>query len=86
MREIALVTLFFPTQDHAHHVAEYARHCDYVILCDSSGTGNSALFENISNRLYIQNPDNFGFSRALNIALSPKTYSWEDEDYVLYFA
>ncbi len=85
MRVIALVTLFHPTQDHARHIAEYARQCDMVFLCDNSGTDNRALFIGIGNCRYIQNADNFGLSRAFNIALSPKTFSWQLDDFVLFF-
>ena len=85
MRVIALVTLFHPTQDHARHIAEYARQCDMVFLCDNSGTDNRALFIGIGNWRYIQNADNFGLSRAFNIALSPKTFSWQLDDFVLFF-
>ena len=85
MRVIALVTLFHPTQDHARHIAEYARQCDMVFLCDNSGTDNRALFVGIGNCRYIQNADNFGLSRAFNIALSPKTFSWQLDDFVLFF-
>lgn len=85
MRVIALVTLFHPMQDHARHIAEYARQCDMVFLCDNSGTDNRALFIGIGNCRYIQNADNFGLSRAFNIALSPKTFSWQLDDFVLFF-
>lgn len=85
MRVIALVTLFHPKQDHALHIAEYARQCDLVFLCDNSGTDSSSLFSDIKNCLHIRNPDNLGLSRAFNIALSPKCFAWQDEDYVLFF-
>lgn len=85
MRVIALVTLFHPTQNHARHIAEYARQCDTVFLCDNSGSDNRALFIGIGNCRYIQNVDNFRLSRAFNIALSPKTFSWQPDDFVLFF-
>lgn len=85
MRVIALVTLFHPKKAHAFHIAEYARQCDFVLLCDNSGADNSALFSGIRNSRYIRNSDNFGLSKAFNIALLKKSFAWQDEDGVLFF-
>ena len=79
----ALVTLFYPNEKIVENVQALANQVDCVILSDNTPScDNYNLFAEIRNCVYIANGENFGLSKAFNVAL--KSQSFCDEDYIFF--
>lgn len=80
----ALVTLFYPNEKIVENVQALANQVDCVILSDNTPScDNHNLFAEIRNCVYIANGENFGLSKAFNVAL--KSQSFCNEDYIFFF-
>jgi rhamnosyltransferase len=64
---VALATLYFPSEQNAANARLIAQQVSEVILLDNTpGADNSALFSDIENAKYIANGRNLGLSAAFN--------------------
>lgn len=80
----ALVTLFYPNEKIAENIKILASQVDCVILSDNTPcSDNQNLFSEIKNCIYIANRENFGLSKAFNIAL--KSHQFDDGDFIFFF-
>lgn len=80
----ALVTLFYPDEKIAENIKILASQVDCVILSDNTPDyDNKYLFVEIRNCVYIANRENFGLSKAFNVAL--KSRQFDDEDFIFFF-
>lgn len=80
----ALVTLFYPNEKIAENIKVLASQVDCVILSDNTpGCDSQNLFAEIQNCIYIANRENFGLSKAFNVAL--KSRQFDDENYIFFF-
>lgn len=80
----ALVTLFYPNEKIAENIKILASQVDCVILSDNTPcSDNKNLFTEIQNCIYIANRENFGLSKAFNVAL--KSRQFDDEDFIFFF-
>ena len=85
MSVISIITTFLPNRNVKKNILAIERQSDCVIICDNSPNSNSTLFQEIPNTIYIYNGGNFGLSKAFNQVLKNRTFSWKEEDFVIFF-
>lgn len=81
----ALVTIYNPEDVVARNVRTISDQVDRLFLCDNSPNQHSKMFSDIHNAVYIYNNCNFALSKAFNVVLKNQEYTWNDDDYVIFF-
>ncbi len=81
---IAIITLYYPSENNIENIDLIAKNADAVIVCDNSSMDNSKKIFNSKVR-YMGNFKNCGLSAAFNNALKEKSINWNDDDLVIFF-
>ena len=82
---ISIVTLYNPKEKHIKNIRNIAKQSDRVIVCDNSIADNNKKFLRNDKCIYLHWGENYGLSKAFNIALSNDTFNWADEDVIVFF-
>lgn len=84
--KIALITVYYPTNDDIQNISEIGNQADITYICDNSPTNNKQLFAQLKlNIKYIWFNKNLGLSLAFNQILTNSKYTWNDDDYIIFF-
>lgn len=85
---VALITVYYPSESVYRNVLEVSKQTDIVYICDNTPEKNSERshkFESMSNVCYRFLGENLGLSGAFNKVLLDSQIDWNDEDYVFFF-
>lgn len=83
---IALVTVYFPEEEHVRNIKIISSQVDAVIVIDNSNKDNRKLFDVIGTNIeYVSLKKNRGLSSAFNSVLSDTMYNWHEDDYIVFF-
>lgn len=84
-RIVSLVTLYNPRDIHINNVDKLLLQSDLVIVCDNSNANHHNFFKDKDKCVYLHWGENYGLSKAFNLALNDKNIGWNDEDIVVFF-
>lgn len=84
-RIVSLVTLYNPRDIHINNVDKLLLQSDLVIVCDNSNANHHNFFKDKDKCVYLHWGENYGLSKAFNLALNEKNIGWNDEDIVVFF-
>lgn len=84
-RIVSIVTLYNPKEKHIRNVQDIAKQSAKVIVCDNSIADNNKYFLQNDKCIYLHWGENYGLSKAFNIALSNDAFNWDDEDIIVFF-
>lgn len=85
MKTVALITLYYPSEENLKNVRAISLQVDLAIVCDNSPHSCKERFSEIENLIYVHDGKNRGLSNAFNSVLKDKQYDWRDEDFVVFF-
>lgn len=82
MKIIALVTLYFPSENVKENMENLANYVDQIYLIDNTPkSSNEELFDGIRNAIYMPLKENLGLSAAYNKCLK----NLKDNSYIIFF-
>lgn len=81
-RKIALITVYFPTDENVRNIRMIQEQVDFVYICDNS-PNNTNVFQNLENVEYIFFNKNLGIPKAFNYVL--KNRYFQENDFIIFF-
>lgn len=81
-RKIALITVYFPTDENIRNIRMIQEQVDFVYICDNSPK-NTNVFQNLQNVEYIFFDKNLGIPKAFNYVL--KNRYFQENDFIIFF-
>ena len=84
-RITAIITVYFPKDEHVNNIEIISKQVDRVIVCDNSNNNNAQLFIKFGNLKYYGFEQNLGLSVAFNKVLRYTSNNWNDSDFVIFF-
>lgn len=81
----AVVTVYYPNQEHLDNIKRNLEQVDELYICDNSPFSNQALFLGLANCTYVPLHRNLGLSAAFNYLLKDEGRGWAEDDWIVFF-